>query len=108
MPRYEIVYTVLEHSVPLGVRLCQPRVVPLTPRFVKLSAASSYFSHFLQETWANWINNNEKNRTVADVESFRYTIENHCKVTVKTKRNSSKYSVSVFKKPDVNYKTNIN
>lgn len=108
MPRYEIVYTVLEHSAPLCVGLCQPRVVPLTPRLVKLSAASSYFSHFLQETWANWINDNEKNKTVADVESFRYTIKNHCKVTVKTKRNSYKYSVGVFKKPDVNYKTNIN
>lgn len=32
----------------------------------------------------------------------------HCKVTVKTMKNSYKLSVSVFKKPDLNYKTNIN
>lgn len=114
MPRYEIVYTVLERSVPLCDRLCQPRVVPLTPRLVKLSTASSHFSFSLfARNFGQFINNIKKNRTTADGESFRHTNlkkkkKKHCKVTVKTMKNSYKLSVSVFKKPDLNYKTNIN
>lgn len=74
--------------------------------------ALTFLSHFLQETLVNLINNIKKNRTTADGESFRHTNlkkkKKHCKVTVKTMKNSYKLSVSVFKKPDLNYKTNIN
>lgn len=74
MPRYEIVYTVLERSVPLCDRLCNLELCPLLQDLSSFPLpALTFLSHFLQETLVNLINNIKKNRTTADGESFRHT-----------------------------------